>query len=60
MSITIKKPGILSNKEALVLLRADLKRVGKKRVTVSGLLKALNLVSNIEALKQDSKLTVLI
>ena len=42
------------------MLEADLKKVGKKRVTVSGLLKALNLVSDIEALKQDSKLTILI
>jgi len=55
-----RKTGIPTNKEALLILEADLKTVGKKRVTVSGLLEALNLVSNIQALKQDSKLTILI
>ena len=60
MILMRKKTGMLSNKEALVMLKTDLKKVGKKRVTVFGLMKALNLFNIIKDLERDSNLTVLI
>lgn len=60
MSFIIKTPGVVSNKKALVILRADLKKSASRAFTLLGLIRILNLVSNIKDLKRDSNLTILI
>ena len=59
MRFVIKKPGVLSNKEALLILRTDLKKSASEVFTLHGLMKSLGLISNIRDLKRDSNLTIL-
>lgn len=56
----LRKAGIPTNKEAIVILSAELKKIGEQKFTLPGIVKAVALTDSIKALKQNDKLTILI